>query len=90
MPIRNKHSCLLRTFVNYGRKKFYNIGPIQVLHVMLWIFVIVLQLVKMSQNFENWSPQKETTTKCLKVQQIQHACFVCSEKIMTLAPPKIT
>ncbi len=23
---RNKHSSLLRTFVNYGRKKFYNIG----------------------------------------------------------------
>ncbi len=24
---RGKHSNLLRTFVNYGRKKFYNIGP---------------------------------------------------------------
>jgi len=24
---RDKRSCLLRTFVNYGRKKFYNIGP---------------------------------------------------------------
>ncbi len=24
---RDKHSSLLRTFVNYGRKKFYNIGP---------------------------------------------------------------
>jgi hypothetical protein len=23
----NKHSSLLRTFVNYGCKKFYNIGP---------------------------------------------------------------
>ncbi len=23
----DKHSSLLRTFVNYGRKKFYNIGP---------------------------------------------------------------
>jgi hypothetical protein len=27
MPI-NKHSNLLQTFVNYGRKKFYNIGPL--------------------------------------------------------------
>jgi len=24
---RDKHSSLLRKFVNYGRKKFYNIGP---------------------------------------------------------------
>ncbi len=24
---RDKHYSLLRTFVNYGRKKFYNIGP---------------------------------------------------------------
>jgi hypothetical protein len=24
---RDKHSSLLRTFVNYGRKKFYIIGP---------------------------------------------------------------
>ncbi len=23
----DEHSCLLRKFVNYGRKKFYNIGP---------------------------------------------------------------
>ncbi len=23
----DKHSSLLRTFINYGRKKFYNIGP---------------------------------------------------------------
>jgi hypothetical protein len=27
MPI-NKHSSLLRAFVNYGRKTFYNIGPL--------------------------------------------------------------
>jgi hypothetical protein len=27
MPDNDKHSNLLRTFVNYGRKKFYNIGP---------------------------------------------------------------
>jgi len=27
MLARDKHSSLLRTFVNYGRKKFYNIGP---------------------------------------------------------------
>ncbi len=27
MLARHKHSSLLRTFVNYGRKKFYNIGP---------------------------------------------------------------
>ncbi len=26
---RDKHSSLLRKFVNYGRKKFYNIGPEQ-------------------------------------------------------------
>jgi hypothetical protein len=26
-PERGKHSSLLRTFVNYDRKKFYNIGP---------------------------------------------------------------
>jgi hypothetical protein len=26
-PARDKHSSLLRTIVNYGRKKFYNIGP---------------------------------------------------------------
>jgi len=25
MLARDKHSCLLRTFVNYGRIKFYNI-----------------------------------------------------------------
>jgi hypothetical protein len=25
-PARAKHSSLLRTFVNYGQKKFYNIG----------------------------------------------------------------
>ncbi len=24
---KNKHSSLLRIFVNYGQKKFYNIGP---------------------------------------------------------------
>ncbi len=24
---RDKHSSLLRKFVNYGQKKFYNIGP---------------------------------------------------------------
>jgi hypothetical protein len=27
MPATNKHYSLLLTFVNYGRKKFYNIGP---------------------------------------------------------------
>ncbi len=27
MPAREKHSSLLLTFVNFGRKKFYNIGP---------------------------------------------------------------
>ncbi len=26
-PARDKRSSLLRTFVNYARKKFYNIGP---------------------------------------------------------------
>jgi len=26
-PARDKHSSLLRKFVNYGRKKFYDIGP---------------------------------------------------------------
>jgi hypothetical protein len=26
-PARDKHSCLLQKFVNYKRKKFYNIGP---------------------------------------------------------------
>jgi hypothetical protein len=26
-PARDKHSNLLRFFVNYGRKRFYNIGP---------------------------------------------------------------
>ncbi len=25
--VRVKHSSLFQTFVNYGRKKFYNIGP---------------------------------------------------------------
>ncbi len=25
--VRDKHSSLLQIFVNYGRKKFYNIGP---------------------------------------------------------------
>ncbi len=25
----DKHSSLLRTFVNYDRKKFHNIGPVQ-------------------------------------------------------------
>jgi len=24
---RDKHSSVLRKFVNYGQKKFYNIGP---------------------------------------------------------------
>jgi len=27
MIASDKHSSLLRTFVNYGHKKFYNIGP---------------------------------------------------------------
>jgi len=27
---RDEHFCILQTFVNYSRKKFYNIGPIQV------------------------------------------------------------
>jgi hypothetical protein len=27
MLARDKHSSLLRTLVNYGRKTFYNIGP---------------------------------------------------------------
>jgi hypothetical protein len=31
---RDKHSSLLQTFVNYRRKKFYNIGP--------WVNVIKL------------------------------------------------
>ncbi len=26
-PAKDKHSSLLRKFLNYGRKKFYNIGP---------------------------------------------------------------
>ncbi len=26
-PARDKHSSLLRAFVNYGLKKFYNTGP---------------------------------------------------------------
>jgi len=26
-PAKDKHSSLLRKFINYGRKKFYNIGP---------------------------------------------------------------
>jgi hypothetical protein len=26
-PNKEKHSSLLRTFLNYGSKKFYNIGP---------------------------------------------------------------
>jgi hypothetical protein len=25
--VKDKHSCLLRKFVNYGRKKIYNVGP---------------------------------------------------------------
>jgi hypothetical protein len=29
---RDKHSCLLWTFVNNGRKKFYNIGPCTINH----------------------------------------------------------
>jgi hypothetical protein len=27
IPVEDKHSSLLRTFVNYTHKKFYNIGP---------------------------------------------------------------
>jgi hypothetical protein len=26
-PVRAKHYSSLRKFINYGRKKFYNIGP---------------------------------------------------------------
>jgi hypothetical protein len=26
-PVRDKQTCLFRAFVNYGRKKFYNIFP---------------------------------------------------------------
>ncbi len=26
-PGRDKHSCILPTFINYGREKFYNIEP---------------------------------------------------------------
>jgi hypothetical protein len=32
----DKYSSLLRTFVNYGRKKFYNIGP--------WLLAKVLKV----------------------------------------------
>ncbi len=41
IPVRDKHSSLLRTFTNYGRKKFNNIGPwaLNPLHPKL-IFVI--------------------------------------------------
>jgi hypothetical protein len=28
--VRDKHSSFLRTFVNYGLKKFYNIGPCRI------------------------------------------------------------
>ncbi len=27
-PARDKHSSLVQTFVNYGRKKFYKVGPL--------------------------------------------------------------
>jgi hypothetical protein len=30
---RDKHSSLLQKFLNYGRKKFYNIGPRPILDV---------------------------------------------------------
>ncbi len=37
---RDKHSSLLRTFVNYGRKKFYNVDPMGPNVIKLFTVVI--------------------------------------------------
>jgi hypothetical protein len=34
---RDKHSSLIRTFVNYGGKKFYNIGPWEVFMTLYFL-----------------------------------------------------
>jgi hypothetical protein len=40
----NKHSSLLRQFINYGRKKFYNIDTMSYLIDRLWVGSLELQL----------------------------------------------
>jgi hypothetical protein len=49
---RDKHSSLLQEFVNYGRKKLYNIGP---WYLMFWHLVETtgLQLVVCFTCFRN-------------------------------------
>jgi len=40
----NKHSRLLQTFVNYGCKKFYNIGPRSSYSSKLFVFFFTLDV----------------------------------------------
>ncbi len=46
-----KHSSLLQTFVNYGHKKFYNIGPWSDTLIKIEGGSILVALATMLQNF---------------------------------------
>ncbi len=45
---RDKHSSLLRKLINYGRKKFYNIGPEGYLLLVIYdVFVEQAAVIKL-------------------------------------------
>jgi hypothetical protein len=71
MLARDKHSCLLRTFVNYGIKKFYNIGPRGQSHktfkVINLLFILLARSFHSNEalfaQFIKWSSLQKSVSK---------------------------
>ncbi len=61
---RDKHSSLLQKFVNYGRKKFYNIGPGTVKLATAVIYGFIVQVLH--SRVGSW-PYPKTFDQAVKV-----------------------
>ncbi len=52
-PARYKHSSLLGAYINYGRKKFYNIGARYIYFIGIQEFVTASSLSEVDQKGKN-------------------------------------
>ncbi len=55
MPAWDKHPGLLQTSVNYGRKKFYNIGPSGLYYNMFQLQFTIIMTVARTTNVNDAS-----------------------------------
>ncbi len=75
MPAKDRPSSLIRTIVNYGRKKFYNIGP---RIVQPSVVLVSGDLTTSYEQLEDeWKSYKVNETLVIVTLQLQVTSYEC-------------